>query len=165
MPCQKIIESTPATLKISENARKYHFLPKKSMFGLRKNSTCLGPFSVNCHPEATFLSSPKDPGATREMSRYRHIHRAFGAHPYYPMLSASPRCLRLKIQSKITRETKTAVNKFAKRPKLSVTANPRTGPVPKINRMIAETIVVTCVSTIVIHACRSEERSVGKECR
>ena len=29
----------PATLKTSEKARKYHFLPRKSMFGLRKNST------------------------------------------------------------------------------------------------------------------------------
>src|SRR5581483_7647084 len=38
IPCQKSIESTPATLKISEKAMKYHFLPRKSMFGLRKNS-------------------------------------------------------------------------------------------------------------------------------
>jgi hypothetical protein len=29
----------PATLKIREKARKYHFLPRKSIFGLRKNST------------------------------------------------------------------------------------------------------------------------------
>src|SRR5205809_6383248 len=42
MPCQKNIESTPATLKISEKARKYHFQPKKLMFVLRKNSTLLG---------------------------------------------------------------------------------------------------------------------------
>src|SRR5580658_8072931 len=39
MPCQNSIESTPARLKTSEKARKYHFLPRKSMFGLRKNST------------------------------------------------------------------------------------------------------------------------------
>src|SRR5580704_434719 len=70
----------------------------------------------------------------------------------YPILNASPRCLRLSYQSKITRDTNTAVNKFANRPKLRVTAKPRTGPVPKINKMIAETMVVTCVSTIVIQA-------------
>jgi hypothetical protein len=28
------MENTPATLKTSENARKYHFLPRKSMLGL-----------------------------------------------------------------------------------------------------------------------------------
>ena len=39
MPCQKKIENSPATLKISEKARKYHFLPRKSMLVLRKNST------------------------------------------------------------------------------------------------------------------------------
>jgi hypothetical protein len=33
------IETMPATLKISEKARKYHFLPRKSIFVLRKNST------------------------------------------------------------------------------------------------------------------------------
>src|SRR5580693_58464 len=33
------IEVRPATLKIREKARKYHFLPRKSMFVLRKNST------------------------------------------------------------------------------------------------------------------------------
>ena len=69
------------------------------------------------------------------------------------MLNASPRCFLLNTKSKMTRETKTAVNKFASRPKVRVTANPFTGPVPKINRMNAETMVVTCVSTIVIQAC------------
>src|SRR5207253_3517666 len=39
IPCQKSMENRPATLKTSENARKYHFLPRKSMFGFRKNST------------------------------------------------------------------------------------------------------------------------------
>src|SRR5271165_4596092 len=39
MWCQKKIENSPAMLKISEKARKYHFLPRKSMFVLRKNST------------------------------------------------------------------------------------------------------------------------------
>ena len=68
------------------------------------------------------------------------------------MLSTSPRSLWLRTQSKITRETKTAVNKLANKPKVSVTANPFTGPVPKMNRIAADTIVVTCVSTMVIQA-------------
>ena len=29
MPCQNNMEKTPATEKINEKARKYHFLPKK----------------------------------------------------------------------------------------------------------------------------------------
>src|ERR1700679_1459098 len=33
------MDASPATLKISEKARKYHFLPRKSMFVLRNNST------------------------------------------------------------------------------------------------------------------------------
>src|SRR5271157_1963383 len=33
------MDSSPATLKISEKARKYHFLPRKSMLVLRNNST------------------------------------------------------------------------------------------------------------------------------
>ena len=41
------MENTPATLKISEKARKYHFLPRKSMLVLRKNSTGFSiPFSI-----------------------------------------------------------------------------------------------------------------------
>src|SRR5689334_15759727 len=39
MWCQNSMERMPATLKISENPRKYHFLPRKSIFVLRKNST------------------------------------------------------------------------------------------------------------------------------
>src|SRR3974390_1487775 len=39
MPCQKKMESNPATLKTNEKARKYHFLPRKSMLVLRNNST------------------------------------------------------------------------------------------------------------------------------
>ncbi len=35
------MESTPATLKISEKVRKYHFFPRKSMFVFLKNSTLL----------------------------------------------------------------------------------------------------------------------------
>ena len=41
---------------------------------------------------------------------------------------------------------------FASRPKVKVTANPLTGPVPKIIRMNAETMVVTCVSMMVLNA-------------
>ena len=69
------------------------------------------------------------------------------------MLNASPRCLRLKSQSKIMRETNTAVKRLASKPKVKVTAKPLTGPVPNKNRMAADTIVVTWVSTIVIQAC------------
>src|SRR5215471_939348 len=43
MPCQNSMEMTPATLNTNEKARKYHFFPRKSMFGLRKNSTSLKP--------------------------------------------------------------------------------------------------------------------------
>ena len=68
------------------------------------------------------------------------------------MLSASPRSLRLRIQSKITRETNTAVNRLASKPNVRVTANHFTGPVPNRNKIAAEMIVVTCVSTIVIQA-------------
>ncbi len=38
MWCQNRMENKPATLKISEKARKYHFFPRKSMLVLRKNS-------------------------------------------------------------------------------------------------------------------------------
>src|SRR6266496_5552083 len=44
MPCQNTMESSPATLKINEKAMKYHFLPRKSIFALLKNSTLPGPF-------------------------------------------------------------------------------------------------------------------------
>src|SRR3954454_24243352 len=39
IPCQNSMLSTPPTEKISENPRKYHFLPNQSIFALRKNST------------------------------------------------------------------------------------------------------------------------------
>src|SRR5271163_2350051 len=38
-PCQKRRLSTPATLKISEKARKYHFLPSQSILTPRNSST------------------------------------------------------------------------------------------------------------------------------
>src|SRR5713226_2454216 len=47
MPCQNAMESTPATLKISEKVRKYHFFPRKSMFVFLKNSTLLDPFKIS----------------------------------------------------------------------------------------------------------------------
>ncbi len=47
----------------------------------------------------------------------------------------SPCSLRLRWASKMTRETKTAVNRLASRPKVRVTAKPLTGPVPKMKRM------------------------------
>src|SRR5947208_4024425 len=46
MPCQNTIERIPATLKTSEKAMKYHFLLRKSIFGLRKNSTLNNPSVV-----------------------------------------------------------------------------------------------------------------------
>src|SRR5450755_2823920 len=39
IPCQKKMDKSPATLNTSEKARKYHFLPRKSMFVFLKNST------------------------------------------------------------------------------------------------------------------------------
>src|SRR5450759_1112260 len=39
MWCQNNMEQIPATLKTSEKARKYHFLPRKSILVLRNNST------------------------------------------------------------------------------------------------------------------------------
>ena len=40
-PCQNAMLSTPATEKISEKPRKYHFFPSQSIFTSRKNSTSL----------------------------------------------------------------------------------------------------------------------------
>src|SRR5882762_1476388 len=45
-PCQNSMENTPATLNTSEKARKYHFLPRKSIFVSRKNSTCPNPLRI-----------------------------------------------------------------------------------------------------------------------
>src|SRR2546426_674560 len=47
------------------------------------------------------------------------------------------------------RETKTAVKTLARRPMMSVTANPLTGPVPYMKRKKAEARVVTWVSMMV----------------
>src|SRR5437899_7504062 len=56
IPCQKSIEQMPATLNTSEKARKYHFLPRKSMFALRKNSTLrLHPSHCSCRGRCPHL--------------------------------------------------------------------------------------------------------------
>src|SRR5215469_5427656 len=150
IPCQKSMESTPATLNTSEKARKYHFFPRKSMFGLRKNSTSLKPL-FECFKVSRFQCFKV--GQRRLDPFFLETLQPLKLCNLYPILNASPRCLRPSTKSKITRDTNTAVNKFASRPNVSVTANPFSGPVPKMNRMKADTIVVTCVSTIVIHAC------------
>ena len=54
--------------------------------------------------------------------------------------------------SKISRETKTEVNRFAIKPIARVSANPRTGPRPNKNRKAAAMIVVKLVSIIVRNA-------------
>jgi hypothetical protein len=41
------MEISPATLNISEKVRKYHFLPRKSIFVLRKNSTVFDLFELD----------------------------------------------------------------------------------------------------------------------
>jgi len=93
------IEMIPATLKISEKVRKYHFFPRKSMFVFLKNST--------------LLSIPS------QISRWSLIAGRSGcivrfgfSNDYGPttndclkMLNARRAVLRLKIQSKITRDT------------------------------------------------------------
>src|SRR5438046_7441909 len=62
IPCQNTMESTPATLKISEKAMKYHFLPRKSIFALLKNSTLPGPFQnlKTCHSERARLRAGEE---------------------------------------------------------------------------------------------------------
>ena len=46
MWCQNNMENRPATLNTREKARKYHFLPRKSMLVLRKNSTRLTSYPI-----------------------------------------------------------------------------------------------------------------------
>ena len=70
----------------------------------------------------------------------------------FQMLNVTTRFCIPSSQSKMVRETKTAVKRFANRPITRVTANPFTGPVPNRNRNAQLTIVVTCVSTIVTSA-------------
>src|SRR4030042_106441 len=54
--------------------------------------------------------------------------------------------------SKISLETKTAVNKLATRPTISVVAYPLMGPVPNWNRKMAEMMVVRLESKIALKA-------------
>src|ERR1700738_2568125 len=50
------MENTPATLNSNEKARKYHFLPRKSMFGFRKNSTLSSNPSLATQSPASFAT-------------------------------------------------------------------------------------------------------------
>src|SRR5215831_17858689 len=80
----------------------------------------------------------------------RLLHAALSGYPY--MLNSCILRRPLSSHSNIVRETNTAVKTLAAKPIVRVTANPRTGPSPNRNRNAQETIVVTCVSTIVHQA-------------
>src|SRR5439155_16167278 len=79
IPCQNTMESTPATLKISEKAMKYHFLPRKSMFALLKNSTLLRPLQNlrTCHSERARLRAGEEPDVSLQF-------RLLGSGPTMP---------------------------------------------------------------------------------
>src|SRR5947207_1846017 len=71
MPCQASIETTPATLKSSEKAMKYHFLLRKSIFAFLKNSTLPEPFRKlirTCHSERARLRAGEEPYVTLTLS-------------------------------------------------------------------------------------------------
>src|SRR6185369_16087359 len=72
MPCQNSMLSTPATEKIRENPRKYHFFPSQSIFVLRKNSTLRSFVSQNfsCPPERSVLHARASPGS-KSLNRKR----------------------------------------------------------------------------------------------
>ncbi len=55
-------------LKIREKARKYHFLPRKSIFGLRKNST-LKP-SINLIQRRPRGCNPPEPFPLPRLQRH-----------------------------------------------------------------------------------------------
>src|ERR1700758_1797218 len=57
--CQAI-ETTPATLKMREKARKYHFFPNQSMFTPRKNSTCFCIPELGLRGQGSGLRKPVD---------------------------------------------------------------------------------------------------------
>ena len=61
----------------------------------------------------------------------------------------APAGLRDKMSSNSVRETNTAVKTLASKPKTSVVAKPRIGPVPNWNRKAAAISDDTCVSTMV----------------
>src|SRR5229473_3478934 len=67
MPCQNNIENIPATLNTSEKARKYHFLPRKSMLGSLKNSTLSSNPFRDCVRDGH--SCPSRPGVARQFLR------------------------------------------------------------------------------------------------
>src|SRR5437879_6700670 len=70
MPCQNIMLRMPATLKISEKPRKYHFFPRKSMLVLRKNS-----IGLNAQRFSSFFSL--QPGIENH-SRHKHRGKDVG---------------------------------------------------------------------------------------
>src|SRR5205085_12682022 len=70
MPCQNIMLRMPATLKISEKPRKYHFLPRKSMLVLRKNS-----IGLNAQRFSSFLSLQR---GIENHSRHKHRGKDVG---------------------------------------------------------------------------------------
>jgi hypothetical protein len=65
------------------------------------------------------------------------------------MLSAVAVCRRASSTSNSVFETKMEVNRFVRRPIVSVIAKPRIGPVPNWNRNIAEMSDAMCVSSSV----------------
>src|SRR5207248_8685971 len=70
MTCQNIMLRMPATLKISEKPRKYHFFPRKSMLVLRKNS-----IGLNAQRFSSFFSL--QPGIENH-SRHKHRSKDVG---------------------------------------------------------------------------------------
>src|SRR6516165_9490784 len=72
IPCQKKIESSPATLKIKEKARKYHFLPRKSILVLRNNSTAS---PLNAQRLATLVAIEN---AVEDDARYENRRKQVG---------------------------------------------------------------------------------------
>ena len=65
------------------------------------------------------------------------------AYPDIPSLNLAVRPCIANSQSKAIRETNTEVNKLVVSPRTSVVANPLTGGVPKRNKKIHDTTVVT----------------------
>src|ERR1700735_5835828 len=72
MWCQNSMEQIPATLKMSEKARKYHFLPRKSMLVLRNNSTAS---PLNAQRFATLMAVEN---SFENDSRHKHRSEQIG---------------------------------------------------------------------------------------
>src|ERR1039458_7714479 len=66
MWCQNNMEQIPATLNTSEKARKYHFLPRKSILVLRNNSTAS---PLNAQWLATLMATENE---LKDHTRYEH---------------------------------------------------------------------------------------------